>query len=113
MGRLDFDSTLTDLLTRATFGVAGAERLPFIQHTIDWARNNLAICLLDFITFAIGTAMILLSLDSTLALCLAGSTFLGTLAPSGPLTPLAINRAGINIAFCKLHQRSITDLAVI
>jgi hypothetical protein len=84
MGSLNLDHTFTNLLTGATFRVTNSPRLPFSQLAINWARNNLAISLLNFITFAIGTTVSLLGLNLTRTLGLARSTFLGALAPSSP-----------------------------
>jgi hypothetical protein len=84
MGSLDFDAALTDFLTRPTFRVAWAPTLPFVNLAIDWARDHLAIGLLNFLSFTVSTAMVLLSLDGAHALCFTRSTVLGALAPSLP-----------------------------
>jgi hypothetical protein len=113
MGSLNLDCALAKLLTRAAFGVAFAPRHPFIELAVNRAGHDLAIGLFNFTTFTISTAMILLSLDATLTLSLARPAGLGALTPSLPGSPFAINGAGVYVAFCELHQGSITDLAVI
>jgi hypothetical protein len=113
MSSFNFDDTLANLLTRATLRVTWAKFLPFIQFTIDWAGDGLAVSFLNLTTFAIGTTMIFFNLDLAHAFGLTRSTILGAFAPSTPETPCTINRAGINITFGKLHQRSVTNLAIV
>jgi hypothetical protein len=110
---LDLNCTFANLLTRAALRVALIPRLPFVQLAVNWARHDLAVSLLNFVTCTISTTMVLLSLDCTLTLSLTRSTFLGALAPTFPLSPLAIHWARINVTFSKLHQWSITDLAIV